>query len=58
MSATLPQVLRDNMDAWEYDDNGKMVPVKGASFKVIQAIEEMNKADEEELETENGIIDS
>jgi hypothetical protein len=57
MSATLPQVLRDNMDSWEYDDDGKMVPVKGASFKVIKAIEEMNKAEDEELESENGTID-
>lgn len=54
---TLPDILRENMDSWEYDDNGKMVPVKGASFKVIQAIEEMNKAEDEELESENGIID-
>ena len=32
-------------------------PAKGASFKVIQAIKEMNKAEEEELESENGTID-
>ena len=57
MSATLPQVLRDNMDKWEYDDDGKMVPTKGASFKVIQAIKEMNQAEEEELESENGTVD-
>lgn len=53
----LPDVLRENMDSWSYDDNGKMVPVKGASFKVIPAIKEMNKAEEEELESENGTID-
>ena len=53
----LPDILRENMDAWSYDDNGKMVPTKGASFKVIQAIKEMNKAEDEELETENGNID-
>lgn len=53
----LPDVLRENMDSWSYDDNRKMVPVKGASFKVIQAIKEMNKAEEEELESENGTID-
>lgn len=53
----LPDVLRENMDSWSYDDNGKMVPAKGASFKVIQAIKEMNKAEEEELEAENGTID-
>ena len=50
----LPDVLRENMDSWSYDDNGKMVPAKEASFKVIQAIKEMNKAEEEELESENG----
>lgn len=53
----LPDVLRENMDSWSYDDNGKMVPAKEASFKVIQAIKEMNKAEEEELESENGTID-
>lgn len=53
----LPDVLRENMDSWSYDDNGKMVPAKGAPFKVIQAIKEMNKAEEEELESENGTID-
>ena len=53
----LPDVLRENMDSWSYDDNGKMVPAKVASFKVIQAIKEMNKAEEEELESENGTID-
>lgn len=54
---TLPEILRDNMDSWEYDDNGKMVPTKGASFKVIQAIKEMNKSEDEELETEDGTVD-
>lgn len=53
----LPEILQNNMDSWEYDDNGKMVPTKGASFKVIQAIEEMNKAEDEELESEDGTID-
>lgn len=46
MSAALPQVLRDNMDKWEYDDDGKMVAVKGASFEVIKAIKDMNQLDE------------
>lgn len=54
---TLPDILRENMDSWSYDDNGKMVPTKKASFKVIQAIKEMNKAEDEELESENGTID-
>lgn len=53
----LPDILRENMDLWEYDDNGKMVPKKGASFKVIQAIKEMNQAEDEELETEDGTVD-
>lgn len=53
----LPDILRENMDAWSYDDNGNMVPRKGASFKVIQAIKEMNKTEDEELESENGTID-
>ena len=53
----LPDILRENMDLWSYDDNGKMVPTKGASFKVIQAIKEMNQAEEEELESENGTVD-
>ena len=53
----LPDVLRENMDSWSYDDNGKMVPATGTSFKVIKAIKEMNKAEEEELESESGIID-
>lgn len=43
MSVALPQVLRDNMDKWEYDDDGKMVAVKGASFEVVKAINEMNR---------------
>ena len=46
MSASLPQVLRENMDKWEYDDDGKMVAVKGASFEVIKAIKDMNQLDE------------
>lgn len=54
---TLPDILRENIDSWGYDDNGKMIPTKGASFKVIQAINEMNKAEDEELETEDGTID-
>lgn len=29
----LPDVLRENMDSWSYDDNGKMALVKGASFQ-------------------------
>ena len=53
----LPEILRNNMDSWEYDDKGKMVPVKGASFKVIKAIDEMNKAEDEELESEDGTVD-
>ena len=48
MSASLPQVLRDNMDKWEYDDDGKMVAVKGASFEVVKAIKEMNQLESEE----------
>lgn len=56
MSATLPQVLRDNMDKWTYDDDGKMVPTKGATFRVIQAIEEMNQM-EEQSESDDFIID-
>ena len=52
MSVSLPQILRENMDKWEYDDDGKMVAVKGASFAVIKAIEEMNR-----LEEENGSDD-
>lgn len=56
MSVTLPQILRDNMDKWEYDDDGKMVPTKGASFKVIQAINEMNQL-EEQSESDDIIID-
>ena len=47
MSVNLPQVLRDNMDKWEYDDDGKMVAVKGASFEVVKAIKEMNQLEEE-----------
>lgn len=53
----LPDILRDNLDAWSYDDNGKMIPTKGASFKVIQAIKEMNQAEEEELESKDGTVD-
>lgn len=53
----LPDILRENMDSWSYDDNGKMVPKKGASFKVIQAIKEMNQAEDDELESEGGTID-
>ena len=53
----LPEILRNNMDSWEYDNEGKMVPTKGASFKVLQAIKEMNKAEDEELESENVTID-
>lgn len=47
MAVALPQILRDNMDKWEYDDNGIMKAVKGASFKVIKAINEMNKESEQ-----------
>lgn len=47
MAVALPQILRDNMDKWEYDDNGMMKAVKGASFKVIKAINEMNKESEQ-----------
>lgn len=57
MSVTLPQVLRENMDKWDYDDNGKMIAVKGASFDVIKAIKEMNWSEDEELESENGTVD-
>ena len=56
MSVGLPQILRDNMDKWEYDDEGKMIPVKGASFKVIQAIKEMNQL-EEQNDSDDVIID-
>ena len=49
MSVALPQILRDNMDKWEYDDDGKMKAVKGASFDIIKAIDEMNK-----LENQSG----
>lgn len=49
MSVVLPQILRDNMDKWEYDDDGKMKAVKGASFNIIKAIDEMNK-----LENQSG----
>lgn len=47
MSVSLPQILRDNMDKWTYDDNGKMKAVKGASFEVIKAINEMNQLEEQ-----------
>lgn len=57
MSAVLPQVLRDNMDKWGYDDDGKMVAVKGASFEVIKAIKEMNQAEEENGSDDDVIID-
>lgn len=53
MSAVLPQVLRDNMDKWGYDDDGKMVAVKGASFEVVKAIKEMNQ---EQAESDNNMI--
>ena len=56
MSVGLPPILRDNMDKWEYDDEGKMIPVKGASFKVIQAIKEMNQL-EEQNDSDDVIID-
>ena len=46
MSVTLPQVLRDNMDKWGYDDDGKMVAVKGTSFEVVKAINEMNQMEQ------------
>lgn len=57
MSVSLPKVLRENMDSWDYDDEGKMIPVKGASFNVIQAIKEMNQAEDEEMESEDGVIE-
>lgn len=41
------------MEHWMRFIQKKKIPVKGASFKVIQAIKEMNKAEEEELESEN-----
>lgn len=44
----LPNVLLNNMDKWDYDENGKMIPVKGASFEVIKAIKEMNQMEDEE----------
>lgn len=47
MSVSLPQILRDNMDKWTYDDNGKMIAVKGASFEVVKAIKEMNQLEEQ-----------
>ena len=47
MSVSLPQILRDNMDKWTYDDNGKMKAVKGASFEVLKAINEMNQFEEQ-----------
>lgn len=55
MSVELPKVLRENMDKWNYDDDGKMVPVKGASFAVIQAINKMNEL-EEQNDTDDMII--
>ena len=51
----LPQILRDNMDKWGYDDNGKLIAVKGASFEVIKAIKEMNK-EEDNAEMYSDII--
>ena len=39
----LPDVLLNNMDKWDYDNNGKMIAVKGASFEVIKAIKEINE---------------
>lgn len=52
MSVSLPKVLRDNMDKWEYDDDGKMVAVKGASFEVIKAIKDMNQLEKHSGESE------
>lgn len=57
MAATLPQILRDNMDAWRYDDDGKMIAVKGASFGVIKAIKEMNQLEESVSDTKMIIDD-
>lgn len=56
MSLSLPQILRDNMDKWNYDDNGKMVAVKGASFEVVKAINEMNQLEEQHV-ADDVIID-
>ena len=52
MSVELPKILRDNMDKWSYDEEGKMIAIKGASFEVVKAIKEMNK-----LEEQNGMDD-
>lgn len=57
MSVSLPKVLRENMDSWDYDDEGKMIPTKEASSNVIQAIKEMNQAEDEEMELEDGVIE-
>lgn len=56
MSVMLPQILRDNMDQWKYDNGGKMVPVKGATFKVIQAIAEMNLEEEKENQASDDAV--
>ena len=56
MSAILPQILRDNMDKWEYDENGRMVAVKGASFAVIKAINNLNRLEEEENGSDDDVI--
>ena len=46
MTISLPQILRDNMDKWEYDDNGKMIALNRVSFEIIKAIQEINQMEE------------
>lgn len=46
MSVVLSEVLRSNMDKWEYDNNGKMVALENASEDVIRAVKVMNEIEE------------
>ncbi len=47
MAISLPEVLLKNMDKWEYDEDGKMVVLKAVSPEFVDAIEEMNRLEEE-----------
>ena len=46
MSIALSEVLRSNMDKWEYDSNGKAVALENASEEVIKAVKVMNEMEE------------
>lgn len=47
MAISLPEVLLNNMDKWEYDEDGFIVATKAVSFEMSKAIDEMNELEKQ-----------